>query len=436
MYGRGLQLGATAWASGVGLLLLALLTSTAAYQGFDCGQGTALLKLSSHSQCGPSSHLACFSTVAMRVKKCNIKAWPHPAHKRHKPCLGIRLLANVTDVNNAHGTINGPLPGSTGHVTMPVSFEFRRLDELMHVRYGECTLRFDVRTASDASLRPVPGEEGGVSALLVLLLPAILVPCMCVGLILAVGSISAQRIRAESRASGGGGDGCLDEGLLAAAYSALASGPDSARSGGPGYRMPPAAQSQQGALGLITRTFNLKAMSRRAQARRLRRSARPVYVGLPQECAAQQQMYATGTLQPGPNCLVAPCFRFPPVTMPPGLDSIDEAGTPCSGSSAAPSRSSSCQEMTPVAEAEPAPSPATWSALAADAAGNLEGQAAVEGAGGVHNHPQEPLMSCSAAPSSSSHAWSATQQLQHSFAPSWFAQQRQQEAGKCCNGAC
>lgn len=39
MYGRGLQLGATAWASGVGLLLLALLTSTAAYQGFDCGQG-------------------------------------------------------------------------------------------------------------------------------------------------------------------------------------------------------------------------------------------------------------------------------------------------------------------------------------------------------------------------------------------------------------
>lgn len=32
----------------------------------------------------------------MRVKKCNIKAWPHPAHKRHKPCLGIRLLANVT----------------------------------------------------------------------------------------------------------------------------------------------------------------------------------------------------------------------------------------------------------------------------------------------------------------------------------------------------
>lgn len=65
----------------------------------------------------------------------------------------------LADVNNAHGTISGALPGSTGHVTMPVSFEFRRLDELMHVRYGECTLRFDVRTASDASLRPVPGER-------------------------------------------------------------------------------------------------------------------------------------------------------------------------------------------------------------------------------------------------------------------------------------
>jgi hypothetical protein len=70
-------------------------------------------------------------------------------------CCWLYVLA---DVNTAHGTISGPLPGSTGHVTLPVSFEFRRLDELMHVRYGECTLRFDVRTASDASLRPVPGD--------------------------------------------------------------------------------------------------------------------------------------------------------------------------------------------------------------------------------------------------------------------------------------
>jgi hypothetical protein len=58
--------------------------------------GTALLMLASHSQCGSSSHLACFSSFAMRVKKCNIKAWPHQAHKSHKPCMGIRLLANVT----------------------------------------------------------------------------------------------------------------------------------------------------------------------------------------------------------------------------------------------------------------------------------------------------------------------------------------------------
>jgi hypothetical protein len=150
-----------------------------------------------------------------------------------------------------------------------------------------------------------------VSSLLVLLLPAILVPCMCVGLILAVGSINAQRMRAESPGSGGGGD-CLDKRLLAAAaYSSLPNGPDEASSSGSrDYRMPAAAQAPHGALGLITRTFNLKAMSRRAKARRLRRSARPVYVGLPQECAAQQQMYATGTLQPGPNCLVAPCFRW------------------------------------------------------------------------------------------------------------------------------
>jgi hypothetical protein len=160
-------------------------------------------------------------------------------------------------------------------------------------------------------LLPAAGEEDtGVSSLLVLLLPAILVPCICVGLILAVGSISTQRMKGNPSTSSGGGSGCLEERLLSGGYSALPGGATEASSGSGSYRMPPAAQAPQGALGLITRTFNLKAMSRRAQARRLRRSARPVYVGLPHECAAQQQMYATGTLQPGPNCLVAPCFRW------------------------------------------------------------------------------------------------------------------------------
>jgi hypothetical protein len=134
MHSRVKQLATPAWAGSMALLLLALLGSTSAYQGFDCGQGervcmlwgscllvqlarlvgcltttmhctdvllracagTALLMLASHSQCGSSSHLACFSSFAMRVKKCSIKAWPHQAHKRYKPCMGIRLLANVT----------------------------------------------------------------------------------------------------------------------------------------------------------------------------------------------------------------------------------------------------------------------------------------------------------------------------------------------------
>jgi hypothetical protein len=146
-------------------------------------------------------------------------------------------------------------------------------------------------------------DEGGVSSLLVLLLPALLVPCMCVGLVMAVGSISAQRKRAASLDDG---SDSAEEQLLAAAYNSLPGGPNDG-SGTVEYCRGAAPQC---ALGLITRTFNLKAMSRRAQARRLRRSARPVYVGLPQECVAQQQKYATGTLQPGPNSLVAPCFRW------------------------------------------------------------------------------------------------------------------------------
>ena len=77
MYGRGLQRGATAWASGVGLLLLALLTSTAAYQGFDCGQG---------------------ELKAARGVICvwNLAAWlPHPAClalQAQLPCNGLILL--------------------------------------------------------------------------------------------------------------------------------------------------------------------------------------------------------------------------------------------------------------------------------------------------------------------------------------------------------
>jgi hypothetical protein len=153
----------------------------------------------------------------------------------------------------------------------------------------------------------VAGEdEGDVSSLLVLLLPALLVPCMCVGLVMAVGGINARRRRSASPGDSSDPDSCLDERLLAAAYGSLPGGP----SAGSGSMECCRAAAPQRALGLITRTFNLKAMSRRAQARRLRRSARPMYVGLPQECAAQQQMYATGTLQPGPNALVAPCFRW------------------------------------------------------------------------------------------------------------------------------
>lgn len=61
--------------------------------------------------------------------------------------------------------------------------------------------------------------------------------------------------------------------------------------------------------GLLTHSFNFKAMSRRARARRLRRNTRVVYVGPADRSMEQQQLYASGRLQPGPRNLIAPCFR-------------------------------------------------------------------------------------------------------------------------------
>lgn len=62
-----------------------------------CPAGSALLLLTSHSECGAGVQVACFNTVAMRVRQCGIKAWPHRQHKHHRPhCVGIQMQAEVT----------------------------------------------------------------------------------------------------------------------------------------------------------------------------------------------------------------------------------------------------------------------------------------------------------------------------------------------------
>lgn len=154
-------------------------------------------------------------------------------------------------------------------------------------------------------------DEGAVSSLLVLLLPAILIPCMCVGLIIAVGSITTACMQGPSP---GTDRGSTAEQLT---YSPLPGAPPvlcASTSGdselGQRQRSGCKAAGAHGHMGLFTRTFNLKAMSRRAIAKRLRRSTRPVFIGVPQDSAEQQYMYAAGRLQPGGARLgVAPCFR-------------------------------------------------------------------------------------------------------------------------------
>jgi hypothetical protein len=135
-----------------------------------------------------------------------------------------------------------------------------------------------------------------------------------------------------------------------------------------------------------------------------------------------------------PVCMLR---RFPPVTMQPGLESIAEACTPCSGSSAAPSRSSSCQEMHPIAEAD-APSPCRTAAAAADAGSSSERQQLLVGGGAAQSSSQRPLVCPDAAATDSSQAWSISQQLQQAFVPTWLTQlqKQQQEAGEFCDGAC
>lgn len=159
---------------------------------------------------------------------------------------------------------------------------------------------------SQPSLSPIvylallPGEDAvAVSSLMALLLPAVLVPCVVVGLIVAAGNLSIRRLRSSADSGGNyAPEGYFSEGQ----YTQLAAEPTSS-----GGRV--AAGGALSALGLLTHSFNFKAMSRRARARRLRRNTRVVYVGPAERSLEQQQLYASGQLQPGPQNLIAPCFR-------------------------------------------------------------------------------------------------------------------------------
>lgn len=135
-----------------------------------------------------------------------------------------------------------------------------------------------------------------MSSLLALLLPAVLVPCVVVSLVVAAGSVTANRTGGASTT----GDGYSD--IAALQYSQLPSGSSSSDS-----KVQSATTFPR--LDLLTHNFNFKVMSRRARARRLRRSTRVVYVGPAESSVEQQLLYASGRLQPGPQNRIAPCFR-------------------------------------------------------------------------------------------------------------------------------
>jgi hypothetical protein len=111
------------------------------------------------------------------------------------------------------------------------------------------------------------------------LVPAIAVPCVVVGLIVALGAGSRAR-RAHWHKPVTAADG---------GYTLLDAGPSSGAGGGhplaEGVVGSGAGGSSRGAMGLGI----LKAMSRRARAKRMRRSCRPAYVGLPEQSAQQHR---------------------------------------------------------------------------------------------------------------------------------------------------
>jgi hypothetical protein len=137
---------------------------------------------------------------------------------------------------------------------------------------------------------PAAGEDTrSIASLLVVLVPAILLPCALVGLVVSLGSIARTR-RAHWHSSGGMSDDgytLLDAGPgTAAGGQPLAEGAVGGRAGPPHISTSSGHSSCRGAMGLGI----LKAMSRRARAKRMRRSCRPAYVGLPEQ-SVQQHRY-------------------------------------------------------------------------------------------------------------------------------------------------
>jgi hypothetical protein len=124
-------------------------------------------------------------------------------------------------------------------------------------------------------------DARSVASLLAVLVPAILLPCAVVGLIVAAGGIARSRGRLHWVVGGGS---------AADGYTLLDAGPPGAGAGGQPLAegaggLGSISSSSRGAMGLGL----LKAMSRRARAKRMRRSCRPAYVGMPEQSAQQHR---------------------------------------------------------------------------------------------------------------------------------------------------
>lgn len=119
-----------------------------------------------------------------------------------------------------------------------------------------------------------------MATLLAMLVPTILVPCVVVGLVVSLGRVARARSHASwhSEPSSGAAEG----------YTLLDAGPSSSSSAGQPLAegaIVSSLSNSRTAMGLGI----LKAMSRRARAKRMRRSCRPAYVGLPEQSVQQHR---------------------------------------------------------------------------------------------------------------------------------------------------
>lgn len=141
-----------------------------------------------------------------------------------------------------------------------------------------CSINVSSASCLFPTTADVTGEDTrSIASLLAVLVPALLVPCAVVGLFVVVGGMTRAGGHTAWHKPSSRDDG----------YTLLDAGPGDATNGvqpgDDGAHSHVTSSSKAVGLGI------LKVMSRRARAKRMRRSCRPAYVGLPEQSAQQHR---------------------------------------------------------------------------------------------------------------------------------------------------